>query len=353
MESVTATGAPARSALGLQPFRGARLPLRDVGFTRRAEAGRVAGRHPEILALPGPPSLYVHEWTSPGFTVRAVVGALDLARPGARILAHEAVDRAQVDHLRRWMERLDVQPAPLLLVHRGGGELSALLDRVSADATLVDFTDRRGQRHRIWRLDDPDDETHLCGAVANADLLIADGHHRHAAYQEMRASRPGGPSELGLVGIIDHDDTPLHIGAIHRVLAGVELETLVDAARGLGLEVDLLGAGDPLAHLSPGRLVLTDGTRTALVTARALPVVDLDSLIAVQPAPPHVAYWHAAPSALGSRRRHGGTAALLPALTVDEVLQTVSRGTLLPAKATSFQPKPTIGLMMRSLAPPR
>jgi len=44
-----------------------------------------------------------------------------------------------------------------------------------------------------------------------------------------------------------------------------------------------------------------------------------------------------------------GTAALLPAVDLELVMDVVSAGGLLPEKATSFQPKPSLGSFIRLL----
>ena len=63
-----------------------------------------------------------------------------------------------------------------------------------------------------------------------------------------------------------------------------------------------------------------------------------------------VSYHHEAEEALDDARRRGATALLLPAPGLDEVLSVVRQGRLLPEKATSFQPKPHVGSLMRSVA---
>ena len=61
-----------------------------------------------------------------------------------------------------------------------------------------------------------------------------------------------------------------------------------------------------------------------------------------------VGYHHSVEEAL-RRLPRGGLAVLMPAPDFDLVDQIVSDHRLLPEKATSFQPKPGIGVLMRSL----
>ena len=54
--------------------------------------------------------------------------------------------------------------------------------------------------------------------------LVADGHRRYAASVSLHDREPGLPQRDGLVMVIDQDDTPLFLGAIHRLFHGVRLD---------------------------------------------------------------------------------------------------------------------------------
>ena len=46
-----------------------------------------------------------------------------------------------------------------------------------------EYVDHAGQEHRVWAIRDPDQQrTIWTTALAGARLLVADGHHRYAAY---------------------------------------------------------------------------------------------------------------------------------------------------------------------------
>ena len=62
-----------------------------------------------------------------------------------------------------------------------------------------------------------------------------------------------------------------------------------------------------------------------------------------------IAYYHSVDQALARVRTGRGVAVLMPALEFDTVLRVAQAGRRLPEKATSFQPKPSIGVLMRSL----
>jgi len=301
------------------------------------------------------PALYVHEYTSGGLTVRGLVGALDLTRRASgladrAVWPHEGVHPAQVDELASRMEQMGLDPAPILLVHRGPAGVRDLLDQVTAGEPRHQITDREGQRQRIWAVRDAGQLAVVADAVAPARPLLADGHHRYAAYHSLRDRHPGSAWDRGLAMLVDHDDTPLFLGAIHRVVEGLTLEQLLANARAAGTDPQLLPRGEALEALSPGAMLLTDRERWAVVPVpEGVLAVDHFHAGLLDPAPgAKVTYHHALDSALG-HTRHGTVAAIMPALGFDDVEGLLARGRLLPEKATSFQPKPTVGVLMRSV----
>ena len=127
--------------------------------------------------------------------------------------------------------------------------------------------------------------------------MIADGHHRYAAYLRLQHEHPGGPHDLGLAMLVDQDDTPLFMGAIHRVLAGTTLEDSRLAARAIGARFSSMPPTDAVAALGPRTLVATDGTHWAgidLDVPRRRAVVELvhDRLIPALPRPPRRIDFH-------------------------------------------------------------
>ncbi|HEX8780487.1 MAG TPA: DUF1015 family protein [Nocardioides sp.] len=302
------------------------------------------------------PAVYLHEYTSGGLTVRGLVGALDLTRRAAgledrAVWPHEGVHPTQVQELAARMDEMEINPAPILLVHRGPADVRALLARVAEGEPVHQLTDRAGQRQRIWAIREPGALEHLSRALAQSRPLLADGHHRYAAYLALQRRHPGTAWDRGLAMIVDQEDTPLFLGAIHRVVPRCALDDLLDAARAVGTEPRELPRAAALDALSPERLVLTDQERWASVPVPAgLLAVDFfhEQLLTRACVTPEVTYHHAADLALEQASRDDVTA-LMPALAFDDVERVLARGSLLPEKATSFQPKPSLGAIMRSL----
>lgn len=356
--------------LQLAPFRALRLPARRVGdpgtlrhLSRTPRAAALGSWLERVQAVQDDvPAVYVHEYTSGGLTVRGLVGAMDLTRraqhPDERaVLPHEGIRPVQADDLADRMQELGINPAPILLVHRGTNEGRDLIASTVRRRPQHRFTDRGGQRHRVWTITAPDELTRLDATLAGAQALIADGHHRYAAYLRMQGRSPGGPADRGLAMLVDQQDTPLFLGAIHRCLVGVSLDDIGVAARTTGHALLPCTRADALARLGRQALAVTDGSSWASLKVLADPeadravveVVHADLLAALPRGPQSIEYLHSVDDALRSVKRSRRVALLLPAPEVDQVLRIAAAGRLLPQKATSFQPKPHVGVLIRSL----
>ncbi len=329
-------------------------PYRDVAS--RLERWRSQGhlhREPE-------PALYLHEYTVGGITIRGVVGLLDVSRRAAlpqdrAILPHEGIYPGQADDLADRMSEMELNPAPILLVHRGPARVRAVLSRVQQRTPDHEFTDRREQHHRVWAIRDHEELREIADDLAGETALIADGHHRYAAYLRLQKRSPGGPCDYGLAMLVDQEDTPLFLGAIHRVMVGTSIDDVHAAADAVGMHFAETTEEAAVAALGPDHLVVTDADRWAVVTVSVPPdrtAIQLlhDQLIPALPyGPRSMSYHHAVEDALTTVTPELGVAVLMPAPLVDRVMRIVRDDRLLPEKATSFQPKPTLGVLIRSL----
>ena len=361
---------PAKPLL-LHPFRALRLTGDRVGDPASARAfarpyRAVNDRLGEweargLVHHDAEPAIYLHEYTSGGMTVRGLVGSLDLSsRAGGRddraLLPHEGIHVRQADELADRMHEMALNPAPILLVHRGPEPVRALVHRLLTGQPDHVFTDRAHQRHRVWAITDAADLAVIAAGMATSTLLVADGHHRYAAYLRLQEREPGTAWDRGLAMVVDQEDTPLHLGAIHRILPGVTLEEVTEAARAAGMvprEASLEGG---LAGLGPATMVATDGAdwrvfQLPQLDGRAAVELLHDDLVPRLPLLAPARYEHSTEEALVALAMTdgGGVAVLLPAPAFDLVGRILMQDRLLPEKATSFQPKPSVGVLMRSL----
>lgn len=359
---------PARP-VRLSPFRGIYLPARSIGdpatvrtlarpqrdIGHRLHAWEREGR----LVRDDQPGFYLHEYSSQGITVRGVVGALDLTSRAHRheeraVVPHEATHQRQTRNLAGRMEHLGLNPAPILLLHRGRPQWRALLDEVAADEPARAYDDRTGQGHRLWPIRDAERWDRIARELTGSRLLLADGHHRFAAYLQLQEAHPGTGWDRGLVLIIDQEDTPLFLGPIHRTFDPCPVQDLVTAAIAAGAQVRRhRSRRRALDRLAPGTWLMTDGSSWHSVTdpehcAERATIHHLHEVtMPLLRGRPQVTYHHTAEEALGLAGAQR-TAVLLPAPEPDLLEAAADRGELLPEKATSFQPKPNVGVLMRA-----
>lgn len=340
-------GDPASARLYARPYRG--VATRVKHWIDRGD-----------IVTDSAPALYLHEYTDDRRTIRGVVGAMDVShrtsvRTDAVILPHEGVHPAQAAELARRMREMELNPAPILLTQRSPEATRTLLAGVRHEIPSRQYLDRGGQAHRIWAIRDPAIVSELNRSWEPTRALIADGHHRYAAYLDNQEERPGGGADLGLAMLVDQDDTPLHLGAIHRVLAGVTLADLGEAAHKLGIPVTSVDREAALVALERDVVAMSDGRRWTLMSlplaldACAVHYIHEVLLPALDRPPRQIHYEHSVDTALARAKRGRQVALLLPAVTIDQVWRTVDAGRLLPEKATSFQPKPHPGVFIRSL----
>jgi uncharacterized protein (DUF1015 family) len=348
-----------------------------------------------VLGRDDTPALYVYEHASDAGTALGLVGAVSLHDPAERVvLPHEEVFPGPVADRTELMAAMGAQLEPILLTYSGGGPASNAVERAVVSEPVITVTTSDGDTHRVWRLADPDAIEVIQDDLANRQALIADGHHRYAAYRALRdrltSAADHDPTTIrstmtraaqhGLAMMVDADRHPLRLGSIHRSVAGLPLpDAMAKAAVGFR-EVTLLSADvDPATALAASEarpaFVVSDGRSGALLShpfsdqlEASLPAERsptwrrLDASIAcefvlprlfgVDDADRRVAYHHDAAAAISRARGRGGTALLVRPAKHDDVRAVAASGERMPRKSTSFGPKPRTGLLMRLLKEP-
>src|SRR3954453_18988310 len=132
--------------------------------------------------------------------------------PG-RIRPHERTHPGPKEDRLRLTRATRANMSPIFCLHPGptqvGGE----------GEPFADVTDEDGTRHRLWRVADPDRLRDVQAALADAELLIADGHHR---YETARASADEiggvGAHRYGLACLVALEDPGLTVFPTHRLV---------------------------------------------------------------------------------------------------------------------------------------
>jgi len=367
-----------------------------------------------ILAADPVPALYVYEQSGAepdgagghDGLQRGLIGALRLVPPGAGVvLPHEDVAPGPVAGRLALMEATQANLEPIFLLYDGrdapGGEqqpggaapgaVARIVTEIATSATAEPLVDARtpdGRRHRLWAITDSADHAAIAADLAPRQALIADGHHRYAAYRRLQHGRHAagcgpGPWDYGLALLVDSASYPPRIGAIHRVIDGLDvrhaakLATAAFSVRPLpGGTADLQAAEHSLAEASasgPAFVLAGDGQAYLLTDPdleqadaampgeasapwRRLPASILQRLLIT-------AVWgltdddstvrvvhHDAQAAVRAADAAGGTAVLCEPMRAADVYAVAGRGERVPRKSTSFGPKPRTGLVLRTFA---
>lgn len=402
------------------PHNVVRLILPGVGKDAPAAAARLLAEWMSdgVLIRDRTPALYLYEQSGPSWRQRGIVGLVGLGDPdSAGILPHEDVMPGPVAGRRELMAATEANLEPIFLVYDGecGPEPSAesrspsdrsaqtcgptatqIVDQVADERTpLLSIRTEDGVTHRLWRLDDPAQCQQIAADLAGRRALIADGHHRYAAYLQLQADmrvagRGAGPWDYGLAFLVDSAACPPRLGAIHRVLPGLTLDRAVELAS-TAFKVEELPAGTDL-DVALGRLAEEKRTAFLLVGSAAAdgaaagPGAHQYRLLS-QPDPAQVAasmppgvsapwqsldasilqqlllvrLWgitdneddvliqHDAAEAVAAVG--GGTAVILNPVPFEAVREIAEHGERVPRKSTSFGPKPLTGLVLRTFGP--
>jgi uncharacterized protein (DUF1015 family) len=348
-----------------------------------------------ILVAEDRPALYVYEQSSqaaPGQVLqRGLIGALRLSPAGTgSVLPHEDVLPGPVTGRRQLMEATEANLEPIFLLYDGAeGAATRLTTEVATgrDPLLTVDTDD-GLRHRLWAITGPAEHAAVTADLAARQALIADGHHRHAAYLEVQARKRAagagpGPWDEGLALLVDSAAYPPRIGAIHRLVpelavadaaarakaaftvrpgpaaaagglaAGAALAALREASRG-GPAFLIAGDGESYLLTDPDPVQLAGATPGRSAQWRHLAASIMQELLfarlwGVRDDDPAVRIHHDPARAL--REAAGlspATAVLCPPMSAAEVRAVAARGERVPRKSTSFGPKPRTGLVIRT-----
>jgi uncharacterized protein (DUF1015 family) len=354
-----------------------------------------------VLIRDREPALYLYEQAgeASSWLQRGIISLVRLGSPEtAGILPHEGVMPGLVADRRSLMAATQANLEPIFLIYdgepAGGGTATAAetIDMVAAEREpLVSITTEDGVTHRLWRLGHPDELESITADLAGRRALIADGHHRYAAYldlqAEMRASGLGaGPWDYGLAFLVDSDAYPPRLGAIHRVLPGLPPEratelakaafTVQDLPAGCGLDAALgwlaaagregtafllaggsaeapgfwlLSQPDPVqvaASMPDGASApwrgLDASVMQQLLMARLWGIADSERDVLIN---------HDAADAVRVATGTGATAVICNPPSFEAVIKIAAEGERVPRKSTSFGPKPRTGLVLRTFDP--
>ena len=122
----------------------------------------------------------------------------------------------------------------------------------SYDGPWGEATDAAGTVTRLWRVDEPGVQMAIAELLADAQLLIADGHHRYETAIAYRDEVGGeGPHNYTLMAITGLDDPGLSIYPTHRLLSGLAADPERQRRLGEGLREAFEVEEVPLDRIDP------------------------------------------------------------------------------------------------------
>jgi len=150
------------------------------------------------------------------------------------VFRHEMTFRSGTDDRLKLMEATAAQLSPVFSVFDDPDEhFRHLLAPVfEKEPTCQGTTGHDNVLHRLWTITDPTLLESIEVAMANADVFIADGHHRYTTALNYREAHPDQPNAAGcLMVLVPIQDPGLIVLPTHRVLRGLvdfEMTRLID-----------------------------------------------------------------------------------------------------------------------------
>jgi uncharacterized protein (DUF1015 family) len=314
--------------LGRSPYNVVHLTLPDD--EEQAARDLADWRAHGVLARDADPSAWLlsQNYTGPDGVARTRSGVVASLRvePYERrvILPHERTHAGPKESRLRLLRAARAQLEPIFLLWDGSIELDGLGEPDLATA-------EGGVESRLWRLD-ADFGAALTEELADAQLLIADGHHRYETALAFHEEDGTEASAWLEAVIVPTDQEGLTIFPTHR------LAERLDGVASRPIDAP----GDQL----PG-LVVYRGGEYGLVEEGGL---DVDVVDRLRPEGAQYAYTPSAQDAVAAVDRGEAEAAfLLRPTPLDEVWAVARRGEVMPQKSTYFFPKLTSGLLFHPL----
>ena len=337
------------------------------------------------------PALWAHtqDYTGPdgrSRTRRGFFCRVGIEEYGAgRVRPHERTHPGPKEDRLRLTRATRANVSPIFSLFSDPGDLAwQALAPSTAEAPWGEVSDGDGTLHRLWRVSDPDAIAAVQAATADAELLIADGHHRYETMQAY-AKEVGGAGEHRyiLMCLVALEDPGLTVFPTHRLVKGLDERQRQALRTALERDFDIVEVAEsdlapapgtcPLQlgyfdghHGRPLRLTLKDQSiadaalRDRSEAYRHLDTGVLETLLlkgALGMSDDDIAHFNGmfyardTAEALATVRSGDYDAAFLMRPTpVEQVREVAAAGENMPPKSTYFFPKLLTGLLLNPLA---
>jgi uncharacterized protein (DUF1015 family) len=203
------------------------------------------------------PALWAHtqEYTGPDGVARTRRGFFCRVRiedygPG-RVRPHERTHPGPKEDRLRLTRATRANLSPIFSLYSDPSEAAwKALEPATGREPWADITDADGTVHRLWRVSDAGAIAAVQAATRDAELLIADGHHRYETMQAY-AREIGGPGEHNyiLMCLVALEDPGLTVFPTHRLIGGLDDERRAALEQALRRDFEIVEV--PVADVAP------------------------------------------------------------------------------------------------------
>jgi uncharacterized protein (DUF1015 family) len=206
------------------------LPQADGDVYAHAAATLRAWREQGIVVRDDTPAIWplIQDYTGPDGRARSRHGFLARVRVeeygAGRIRPHERTHPGPKEDRLRLTRATQANLSPIFSLYSdpAGAAWSALQSSMPAEP-WGESTDADGTVNRLYRVDDPEAIATATAALGQAELLIADGHHRYETARVYAEEIGGeGPHRYVLMCLVALEDPGLTIFPIHRLVRGLD-----------------------------------------------------------------------------------------------------------------------------------
>jgi uncharacterized protein (DUF1015 family) len=381
-----------RELVGRSPFNVVEIDLPQApddgdAYAHAAETLESWSLH-GILAADREPAIWAltQEYTGPDGARRTRRGLLCRVRVTeygrGLVRPHERTQPGPKEDRLRLTEATRHNLSPIFSLHPG--DVWRHVEAATRSEPWAEVSDEEGTVHRVWRVGDADAHRAVAADLADAELLIADGHHRYETARTYADQIGGeGAHRYTLMCLVSLEDPGLAVFGYHRVVTDLgdrhTEESLAEALREHFEVADVpLDKVDPDGEHGTGvfgyvdahsrrsfRLRLEDpgAVERALPDAsdayRALDAAILEALVlrgalgmsaADIEAKRGIAYASSADDAIAALDGQADAAFLLRPTPIGQVRAISAAGEAMPPKSTYFFPKLLTGLVFNPLS---
>jgi uncharacterized protein (DUF1015 family) len=184
------------------------------------------------------------DYTGPDGRARSRRGLLARVRVeqygDGRVRAHERTHHGPREDRLRLTRATRANLSPIFSLYADStGAAREALQRATATAPWGEATDADGTVSRIWRIGEEGQITALTQALGDAELLIADGHHRYETARVYAEEIAGeGPHRYVLMCLVALEDPGLTVFPTHRLVRGLSSEQVKRLAEEIRSDFD-------------------------------------------------------------------------------------------------------------------